>query len=51
MEDTEQNYAIEFNNLTKTFGTHTVLNSLDFKIHEGKLRPFLVFLVLVNQHF
>ena len=43
MEDTEQNYAIEFNNLTKTFGTHTVLNNLDFKIHEGKITTILGF--------
>jgi phospholipid/cholesterol/gamma-HCH transport system ATP-binding protein len=36
-------YAIEFNNLTKTFGDHTVLNNLDFNIHEGKITTILGF--------
>ena len=36
-------YAIEFNHLTKTFGDHTVLNSLDFNIHEGKITTILGF--------
>lgn len=36
-------YAIEFNNLTKSFGDHTVLNDLDFKIHEGKITTILGF--------
>jgi len=36
-------YAIEFNNLTKTFGTHTVLDSLDFNIHKGKITTILGF--------
>jgi phospholipid/cholesterol/gamma-HCH transport system ATP-binding protein len=40
----EQNkYTIEFNEVTKTFGTHTVLNGLDFKIHEGKITTLLGF--------
>jgi phospholipid/cholesterol/gamma-HCH transport system ATP-binding protein len=41
--DTEQKYAIEFSNVTKTFGNHTVLNGLDFKIHEGKITTILGF--------
>lgn len=36
-------YAIEFNHLTKSFGDHTVLDSLDFKIHEGKITSILGF--------
>lgn len=36
-------YAIEFNNLTKRFGDHTVLDNLDFKIHEGKITTILGF--------
>ncbi|MCT4641685.1 MAG: ATP-binding cassette domain-containing protein [Bacteriovoracaceae bacterium] len=36
-------YAVEFNHLTKTFGDHTVLNSLDFNIHEGKITTILGF--------
>ena len=39
----EQNYTIEFNHVTKTFGTHTVLDGLDFKIHEGKITTLLGF--------
>ncbi len=39
----EERYAIEFNNLTKTFGEHTVLNNLDFNIHEGKITTILGF--------
>jgi phospholipid/cholesterol/gamma-HCH transport system ATP-binding protein len=39
----DQNFAIEFNKLTKTFGNHTVLNNLDFKIHEGKITTILGF--------
>ena len=39
----EQSYAIEFNNITKTFGNHTVLKNLDFKIHEGKITTILGF--------
>lgn len=38
-----QRYSIEFNNLTKTFKDHTVLNNLDFKIHEGKITTILGF--------
>jgi ABC-type transporter Mla maintaining outer membrane lipid asymmetry ATPase subunit MlaF len=44
----EIEYAVEFNHLTKTFGEHTVLDSLDFNIHRGKLRLFLVSLGLEN---
>jgi len=39
----EEKYTIEFNKLTKTFGDHTVLNGLDFKIHEGKITTILGF--------
>ncbi len=39
----EQNFTIEFNHVTKTFGEHTVLNGLDFKIHEGKITTLLGF--------
>jgi phospholipid/cholesterol/gamma-HCH transport system ATP-binding protein len=35
--------AIEFNHLTKTFGDHTVLNALDFNVHEGKITTILGF--------
>ncbi len=38
-----ENYTIEFNEVTKTFGDHTVLNGLDFKIHEGKITTLLGF--------
>ncbi len=36
-------YTVEFNHLTKTFGTHTVLNGLDFNIHTGKITTILGF--------
>ncbi len=36
-------YAIEFNNITKRFGDHTVLDHLDFKVHEGKITTILGF--------
>ncbi|MEX0799317.1 MAG: ATP-binding cassette domain-containing protein [Bacteriovoracaceae bacterium] len=36
-------YAIEFNHLTKRFGEETVLDDLDFKIHEGKITTILGF--------
>jgi len=36
-------YTVEFNHLTKTFGNHTVLNSLDFNIHTGKITTILGF--------
>ncbi|MBL7665919.1 MAG: ABC transporter ATP-binding protein [Bacteriovoracaceae bacterium] len=36
-------YAIEFNNLTKVFGEHTVLNDLSFKVHRGKITTILGF--------
>ena len=36
-------FSIEFNHLTKTFGDHTVLNSLDFNIHQGKITTILGF--------
>lgn len=39
----DQKYAIEFNMLTKSFGDHTVLNELDFKVHEGKITTILGF--------
>lgn len=39
----EENYTIEFNNVVKSFGDHTVLNNLDFKIHEGKITTLLGF--------
>ena len=39
----EQQYTIEFNEVTKKFGDHTVLNGLDFKIHEGKITTLLGF--------
>lgn len=42
MEET-QNYTIEFEHVTKTFGHHTVLDGLDFKIHEGKITTLLGF--------
>lgn len=38
-----ETYSIEFNNLTKIFGNHTVLDNLDFKIHEGKITTILGF--------
>ncbi len=39
----EEKFSIEFNHLTKTFGDHTVLNGLDFNIHEGKITTILGF--------
>lgn len=36
-------YSIEFNKLTKKFGTHTVLDDLDFNIHKGKITTILGF--------
>lgn len=36
-------FTVEFNHLTKTFGNHTVLNSLDFNIHTGKITTILGF--------
>ncbi|MBC75361.1 MAG: ABC transporter ATP-binding protein [Halobacteriovoraceae bacterium] len=36
-------YAIEFNHLTKRFGNHTVLDDLNFNIHEGKITTILGF--------
>jgi phospholipid/cholesterol/gamma-HCH transport system ATP-binding protein len=39
----EVEYAVEFNHLTKTFGEHTVLDSLDFNIHRGKITTILGF--------
>lgn len=38
-----EKYTIEFNHVTKTFGEHTVLDGLDFKIHEGKITTLLGF--------
>lgn len=35
--------AITFKNVVKTFGTHTVLNHLDFKIPKGKVTTILGF--------
>lgn len=40
---TDQNYTIEFSHVTKRFGEHTVLDGLDFKIHEGKITTLLGF--------
>jgi phospholipid/cholesterol/gamma-HCH transport system ATP-binding protein len=37
------NYAISVENLTKTFGEHTILNNLDFKIPEHKITTILGF--------
>ena len=39
----QENFTIEFSHVTKTFGTHTVLDGLDFKIHEGKITTLLGF--------
>jgi phospholipid/cholesterol/gamma-HCH transport system ATP-binding protein len=36
-------YAIEFINMTKKFGEHTILNNLNFKVHEGKITTILGF--------
>ena len=41
--ESQQNYTIEFKHVTKTFGDHTVLDGLDFKIHEGKITTLLGF--------
>lgn len=38
-----EKYTIEFNHVTKKFGEHTVLDGLDFKIHEGKITTLLGF--------
>jgi len=42
-QNSETNYTIEFNHVEKTFGSHTVLDKLDFKIHEGKITTLLGF--------
>lgn len=42
-QDLSQDYSIEFINLTKQFGEHTVLDHLDFKIHQGKITTILGF--------
>lgn len=39
----EDNFTIEFQNVVKSFGDHTVLDDLDFKIHEGKITTLLGF--------
>lgn len=39
----QEKYAIEFNHLTKKFGEHTVLDSLDFNVHKGKITTILGF--------
>ena len=39
----EEKFTIEFSNVVKTFGKHTVLDNLDFKIHEGKITTLLGF--------
>jgi phospholipid/cholesterol/gamma-HCH transport system ATP-binding protein len=36
-------YAIEFKNVTRTYGTQTVLNDLSFGIHKGKITTILGF--------
>ena len=41
--DSAETHTIEFENVEKTFGTHTVLDDLDFKIHEGKITTLLGF--------
>ncbi|MDA8791901.1 ATP-binding cassette domain-containing protein [Bacteriovoracaceae bacterium] len=43
MSESEIHYAIEFQKVTKTFGTHSVLKEVDFKIHEGKITTILGF--------
>jgi phospholipid/cholesterol/gamma-HCH transport system ATP-binding protein len=43
LDDNNEEFCIEFNNLTKTFGEHTVLNELDFNIHSGKITTILGF--------
>lgn len=42
-ESSETKYTIVFENVEKTFGKHTVLDHLDFKIHEGKITTLLGF--------
>ncbi len=39
----EHEYAIEFKDLTKSFGEHTVLDHLNFRIHRGKITTILGF--------
>lgn len=39
----DEKFTIEFNNVVKTFGDLTVLDHLDFKIHEGKITTLLGF--------
>jgi phospholipid/cholesterol/gamma-HCH transport system ATP-binding protein len=36
-------YAIEFQNVTKLYGEHTVLNNMSFGIHRGKITTILGF--------
>lgn len=38
-----QEYAIEFRNMTKKFGDSIILNHLNFKIHRGKITTILGF--------
>jgi phospholipid/cholesterol/gamma-HCH transport system ATP-binding protein len=42
-KDYSNDFSIEFINLTKQFGVHTVLDHLDFKIHQGKITTILGF--------
>jgi len=41
--ETENSYTIEFENVTKTFGDHTVLHDLNFKIPRNKITTILGF--------
>ena len=43
MNDVNDKMTIEFNHVSKKFGEHTVLDHLDFKIHEGKITTLLGF--------
>ncbi len=36
-------YAVEFNDVVKIFGDSTVLNHLNFKIHQGSITTILGF--------
>ena len=43
MNDVNDKMTIEFKHVSKKFGEHTVLDHLDFKIHEGKITTLLGF--------
>lgn len=38
-----QEYVLEFKNVTKNFGEATILNNLNFKLHKGKITTILGF--------